>query len=552
MKKILIAFFCALSLAASAQQNTLLSSTFWQDAPSVDVVKAEIAKGNSPSQLTANSFDPVYYAISAQAPVETIKFLLDQPGNTPDKLTHDGRTYLHWAAYRGNTEIMEYLLAKGAKINIQDTHATTPLTFAASAAQQNTKVYDILIAHGANIKKDLGPDGANVLLLAIANDKDYKLTDYFIGKGLDLKSVDAAGNGAFSYVARGGNIQQLKSVIAKGAPVSPNAMLLAAQSGGARRGGPDAAQPAADPLALYQYLESLGAKANVTAKTGQNVLHYIVRKTNQVEVVKYFLGKGVDVNQADEDGNTPFILAAATSRDTALINLLLSKTKNINQANQAGATALTMAVRSNTPDMVSLLISKGANAKLLDAKGNNMAYYLVDAYRPQQAGGRGGQGGPQAQGGQPGQGGQQGGGRPGGQQAQGGQQGPGAQGGGGFNGPKPDDFDTKLQLLKQNGLDIAAPQANGNTLYHLAVAKNDVGLFKRLQPLGIDINAKNKEGMTALHKAALIAKDDTLLKYLISIGAKKEEMTNFKETAFDLAAENEFLSKNNISVNFLK
>lgn len=42
------------------------------------------------------------------------------------------------------------------------------------------------------------------------------------------------------------------------------------------------------------------------------------------------------------------------------------------------------------------------------------------------------------------------------------------------------------------------------------------------------------------------------MKYLISVGAKKDAVTNFKETAFDLASENESLSKSNVSVNFLK
>jgi ankyrin repeat protein len=109
-----------------------------------------------------------------------------------------------------------------------------------------------------------------------------------------------------------------------------------------------------------------------------------------------------------------------------------------------------------------------------------------------------------------------------------------------------------LNVLKSKGFDVAAPQKNGNTLYHLAIAKNDIGLLKRLQPLGIDVNAKNAEGLTALHKAAMVAKDDAMMKYLLSIGAKKEAVTNFKETAFDLASENESLSKKNVSVNFLK
>ncbi|KAA6438234.1 ankyrin repeat domain-containing protein [Dyadobacter flavalbus] len=490
MKKLLIAVSTLLSFAVHAQQNALLDQSFWKSSPDVNAVKAEIQKGSNPAQLNPMSFDPVVMAINAQAPRETIEFLLTQPGNTVDKLTHDGRTYLHWAANRGNAEIMEYLVSKGAKADVIDSHGATPLNFAAGGGQLNTKIYDICLAHGADLKKDLNHDGANALLLAVANDKDLTLTNYFISKGLDLKSTDAAGNNAFSYAARGGNIEVLKTLLQKGVPANGNAMLMAAQ--GTRRG--------ANPIEVYQYLESLNIRPDFTGKNGENALHSIVRKPKQAEIIWYFLGKGVDVNQADEDGNTVFMNAAASNADTAVLGMLASKVKDINLKNQKGVSALAMAVRSNSPEVVDYLIRKGADMKTTDKNGDNLAYYLVQSYSPQKAA----------------------------------------------------DFDAKLKVLQDKGFKLTEPQSNGNTLYHLAVAKNDLSLVKRLEGYSIDINSKNKEGLTALHKAAMISKDDTMLKYLISIGAKKDIVTNFEETAFDLAGENESLSKNNVTVNFLK
>ncbi len=507
MKQLLSIALVGVALSVQAQKNTLLEQSFWQGKPTIDQVKAEVEKGNSPSQFNPSSFDPVVLAINTQAPNETIKYLLAQPGNGVDKITHDSRNYLHWAAMRDNVEIVDYLLSKGAKTSTEDSHGATPLNFAAGAGVTDPQLYDKLVKAGANLKKDVNHDGANALLLGIANDKDLKLTEYFVSKGVDLKSTDAAGNNAFGYAARGGNLDVLKALQQRGVPADPNAMIMAAQ--GSRRG------PAS--MEVFQYLESVGVKPSAVNKTGENALHALVRRPGQTALIEYFLSKGADVNQADEDGNTPFMNAAASNRDLATLERLMPKVKNVNQGNAKGTTALALAVRGNSPEVVAFLLDKGATIGVTDKAGDNVAAYLIQGYRPMGPG-----------------------------QVSPGQAGPGQAGSRG------DDFGAKLALLQQKGLDVKAPQQNGNTLYHLAVSKNDMSLLKKLEPLQIDVNARNKEGLTALHKAAMIAKDDAMMKYLLSIGAKKDISTNFKETAYDLASENESLSKGNVSLTFLK
>ena len=192
----------------------------------------------------------------------------------------------------------------------------------------------------------------------------------------------------------------------------------------------------------------------------------------------------------------------ATRGNIETIKTFISKIQDVNTTNAKGYSALTLAVENGSSKMVEFLLSNGAKANIIDAKGNNLAYYLIQSYKA---------------------------------------------GSNNF-----DDFTEKQNLLKNAGLDITVPQKDGNTLYHLAVAKNDLNILKKLESFDIDINSKNEEGMTALHKAALLAKDDSILKYLISRKANKEIKTEFDETTYDLAKENESLIENNVSVEFLK
>jgi len=496
MKKIFFFSFILASISISAQQkNTLLDAEFWKKSPDVATVKAEIAKGNSATAFNPFSFDATTLAINNDAPNETIKYLAELDGNGVKKITHDTRIYLHWAAYKGNAEMVNYFLAKGSDTNFQDSHGNTPISFGAANGLNNTAVYDAFFSAGVDPKTKY--DGVSLLLLAVAYDtKELTLSNYFVAKGLSLKYTDTQGKTAIDYTARSGNIEVIKALQEKGVKHTDNALIMAAQ--GTRRG--------ANSLDVYKYLlGELKIKATATGTDGETVLHYLVRKPNQEEIIAYFLGKGVDVNTVDKNGNTALI-SAAGGKNLAVVEQLLPKVKDINLKNAKGESALTAAIKSGSAEIAALLINKGADVNVTDKDGNNLAYYLIHSYRPP----------------------------------------------GGAGAAKQDDFSGKMKLLQDKGFNFAATQKDGSTLYHLAVSKNDLELVKKVAALKPDINAKNSEGLTALHKAALLAKDDETLKYLISLGAKKDVVTEFDETAYALAKENEYLAKNNISVDFLK
>lgn len=486
--------FLSLVCQSVAQENVFLDRDYWKGNPSIAQVEKDITAGNDITELNRFMFDPVTYALIERTNNATVKYLLEIKGNEVDKLTHDGRTYIFWAAYRDNLEIMEYLVNKGAKANIEDSHGYSVLNFAAVTGQTNPKLYDFLLNHGANIKAR-NRNGADAILMVASFAKNMDILDYFANKGQRFNSTDDEGNGLFHYASKGGQVPLLKALVDKGISYKAinksesNAILMASQG---TRGTQNS-------LETYTYLESLGILVNTVGGKGRNPLHAIASRNQDLAIYSYFLDKGVDINKADANGVTPF-MNAAKRNSLEVLKFLLPHVADINAKDNKRQSALALAVGSNAPEAVSFLLDENADIHTIDAKGNNLSFYLMQN----------------------------------------------------FDVNKPERFEAKLKVLRKAGLDIAKTQQAGNTLVHLAVKENNLALLKRLQEFGIDINKKNDDGNTALHLAAMTANDESILKYLIEQGADKSLKTDFDESVYNLAVENELLQKGTIALDFLK
>ena len=463
---------CSFAIKATAQEkNVFLDKAFWKKQPSLDLIKQKIKEGHDATQLNPFGFDAVTGALFAKVDNTIVKYLLSIDGNSVNKLTHDGRTYLFWAAYKGNLEIMKHLVNDGAKTDVVDDKGYTPLTFTAVVGQKDPALYDFLIKHGSNVLTEKSKDGANVLLLLVPYLDNFDMVTYFESKGINLDSKDKYGNGAFNYTARTGNIELLKRLIDKGLDYKTlnteggNAFIFASE--GTRR--------VKNGLDVYTYLERIGLNPNVTTHEGVNPLHNIAYSVKDKAVFDYFISKGVSVNKQNKDGNTPFMNATAYNT-LDIVKHLMPHVKNIHLKNKKGQTALTKAISSNSKEVVEFLLEHKADATVIDKDGNNLAYYLVNSFRADEK----------------------------------------------------DEYFDKAKYLSKYAVDFSAKQAKNNTLYHIAISKLNQDLITFLSDKKIDINAVNADGLTVLHMAAMKAKDDVILKHLIALGADKHIKTEFE------------------------
>ena len=330
-------FILSFLIAKSQSENIFLSRDFWKKNPNISVIDSCIALGNDITELNSYKFDPVCWAILEKVSIKTLKYLISIDGNGVNKRTHDGRTYIFWAAYKNNVELMEYLVQKGAHMDIIDSHGYSLINFSATTGQLNTKIYDLCFVQGADIHKQLNNDGANPLLLIVPFVQSPDQLTYFTEKGLTLQSLDKFGNNAFSYACKTANFKIMEYLLKQG--VNPksnkgNAVIFACKG----------TRSYSNSIQVFKYLDSLNVNMIAKNEKNQNALHLLALRTKDINIIDFLLSKNVPINAIDNDGNSP----------------------------------LANSVKRNSPEMITHLIENGADLSYKDRSGNSLMHIAVD------------------------------------------------------------------------------------------------------------------------------------------------------------------------------
>jgi len=235
--------------------------------------------------------------------VADVKKLLDG-GLDPNSATKSGgTTALMMAA--PDADKMKVLIDRGANVNARSETKYTALMVAAQYGIHSTPAIRLLLAHGADASQSQGRPLFNADPLFLA--------------------------------AYGGNAEVLPDLLKAGASLNGEMTLIGtsnsdAISGAVRHGYLDVAET----------LVTLGAPVDRTDARITPLVKAVLG--DQVEMARFLISKGADVNHVDGNGMTPLLYAASIDfGSSAMIDMLLQAGARTDMMTKQGKTALELA-----------------------------------------------------------------------------------------------------------------------------------------------------------------------------------------------------------------
>jgi len=284
-----------------------------------------------------------------------VKTLLQQKAdvNTPQP---DGATALQWAAYRNDLELADLLLSAGANVKVANHDGATPLSLACESG--SAPMIDKILNAGADVNEK-GPHGETPLMMASRNG-NVEAMKVLLDHRADVSAKESLrGTTALMWASEQSHAAAAKLLIAHGAEVN------AASAPEVRPRGAYLAPSAAARFANGDTFERRRPVAPPRAVTSGD----------DVADAAAFFGNRNQVK--DGGGITPLVLAAREG-DLDTVKALVEAGANVNQTTNYGWTALLTATQNKNYKIGKYLLDHGADPNLANHGGWRPLYLATD------------------------------------------------------------------------------------------------------------------------------------------------------------------------------
>ena len=247
----------------------------------------------------------------------------------------DGTTALHWASYRDGVESADLLIRAGANVNAANDLGATPLWMA--AVNGSTAMVRRLLDAGANPNLPLLL--GETPLMAASRSGNPDVVTQLIDKRANVNARGPRGQTALMWAVAEQHPALVHVLLAGGADIRARSDVWTDMMAAPPHGKPE-----------YNRLIPHG---------GDTALLFAAR-VGDLESARLLLGAGANVNDADAWDVSAMVLAAH-SGFTEMVEFLLDKGADAN-AEGPGFTALHEAIMRRDERMVAALLAHGANA----------------------------------------------------------------------------------------------------------------------------------------------------------------------------------------------
>ncbi|XP_063923595.1 uncharacterized protein LOC135137792 isoform X2 [Zophobas morio] len=298
---------------------------------------------------------------------ENVQTLLDFEAsiNSTDK---NNKNALHYASEsrQNNRDIIQLLIDKGIDVNIQNKNGTTALNLAClTGVNQNAK---ILLDKGASIDS-MDKNNKNALHYASESQQNNQdIIQLLIGKGIDVNAQNKNGTTALQLACLTGVYQNAKILLDIGASIkstdqnNKNALHYASESKQINRD-------------IIKILIEKGMDVNAPSNNGETALQ-LACLTGVHENAETLLDFGAFINTTDKDNKTALHCASASKQvNRDVIKLLCEGGIGVNAQNNNDTTALQLACLNGVQENAEMLLHFGASINSTDKDNNNALHY---------------------------------------------------------------------------------------------------------------------------------------------------------------------------------